>query len=76
MTIDMSEICSRINPKTTVLTIHGDEDATIPVADAHSFAERLPGKKLIIIKGGDHNFSKKQHSDQLIQILVEFFSKQ
>ena len=76
MTIDMAEVCSRINPQTTVLTVHGDEDATIPIADAYSFSERLPGKKLIVIKGGNHNFSEKEHSDQLFQILVGFFTGQ
>lgn len=74
VTIDMAEICSQIDPKTMILTVHGDKDATIPIADAHSFAERLPGKKLTVIEGGDHNFSQKQHSEQLIKILVAFFT--
>jgi pimeloyl-ACP methyl ester carboxylesterase len=40
-----------------VHVIHGDGDATIPVADAATFAERLQGRCAVdIIAGGTHSF--------------------
>lgn len=75
MTIDMAEICSRISPELKILTIHGKEDETIPVADAQSFADRLPGGHICVIDGADHNYSKPEHAEKLIELLVDFFTK-
>jgi len=39
-----------------VLTIHGDHDETIPVADAYTFGQHIQGMKLVIVTGGSHFF--------------------
>lgn len=74
MTLDMTEVCGKIPSHVRVITVHGHEDETIPVRDAHSFAELLPGKQLKVVSGADHNFSQKEHTDQLIAVLLEFFT--
>ena len=66
MRLDMAAVCARIDPTIAVLTIHGSDDDRIPVADARRYAAQLPGSRLHIISGADHNFSAKEHSAELI----------
>jgi pimeloyl-ACP methyl ester carboxylesterase len=42
-----------------LLTVHGAADETIPVCDAHMFAERLAGRhRLHIMEGASHFFTQ------------------
>lgn len=75
MHTDMEAVCSQLSPGVEFITIHGGLDETIPVEDAHNFAARIPGKRIHVIEGADHNYSKPEHAQELISKLVEFFSK-
>ena len=72
--MDMAAVCAKIPPQMAVLTIHGTEDATIPVQDAHSFAKLLPGNRLVAMEGADHNYTKAEHSSRLIELVVDFLT--
>lgn len=68
----MADICNRVQGDVQILTIHGTEDATIPVEDARCFAERLQGQRLLEIQGANHDYTSKEHSEQLIEAAVRF----
>lgn len=56
--------------RSQVLTIHGSDDETIPVADAHAYAERLAGGRLLVVDGADHNYTTPGAADTLISAAV------
>jgi len=43
------------------------------VEDAHSFAELLPGSRLVVVTDADHNYTNPAHSQQLVQEVTRFF---
>ncbi|CAN0556870.1 unnamed protein product, partial [Ectocarpus sp. 8 AP-2014] len=43
--------------RSKVLTIHGTEDETIPVADAYEFDKVLPNNELVVVEGATHRFA-------------------
>lgn len=53
-----------------VLTVHGSDDETIPVADAHAYAERLVGGRLLVVDGADHNYKQPAATNALIKAVV------
>ena len=53
-----------------MLTVHGSDDETIPVADAHRYAERLAGARLLVVDGADHNYRTPGAADTLITAAV------
>jgi len=62
-----------------VLTIHGEKDATIGVADNARKYEEVMGKDnqnhtLRIVKGADHNYNGLRHMKELVSIVTEFLS--
>lgn len=60
--------------KSSVLTIHGGADKTIPFADAHEFAKHIRNHQLTVIDGASHNYDKSQHAQQMIQLAVDFMT--
>jgi pimeloyl-ACP methyl ester carboxylesterase len=47
-------------PRDLPITIyHSDDDDTIPVDNAHAYAEKLPRAKVVIVHGHDHQFTGK-----------------
>ena len=59
-----------------LLIVHGSEDEAVPVKEAHQlyhFANKL--KKLAIIKGADHRFTKKRHQLRLLWHVYRFIRK-
>ncbi len=59
MTIDVAEAVARIT--CPVLVIHGDADATVPVAQGRALHAALPGEKeLCILPGADHRFTREE----------------
>lgn len=66
---DMTAAAASIQ-HSTVLTIHGTADRTIPMADAEMFAEHIKLHKLKLVDGADHRFT--QHADRVIQLAVDF----
>ena len=61
---------ARAVARSQVLTVHGSDDETIPVADAHAYAERLAGGRLLVVDGGDHNYRAPGAADALISAAV------
>jgi len=59
-----------------LLIIHGEKDEAVPLGDArelYRFA-RKP-KKLVVIKGADHRFSKTKHFRKLLKTIQTFIEK-
>ena len=73
MSHDMTKICQAIK-KSSVLTIHGGADQTIPLEDAHEFAKNIQHHQLTVIEGASHNYHIREHSNQLVQSAVEFMT--
>ncbi len=62
--------------KRPVLIIHGENDEAVPLADArelYRFARRP--KKLVVIKGADHRFSKTKHFKELLKAVSAFIER-
>ncbi|MEK6809870.1 MAG: alpha/beta hydrolase [Nanoarchaeota archaeon] len=59
-----------------LLIIHGDNDEAVPVKEAYQL-HRLANKpkKLVIIKGADHRFTKKRHQVRLLWQIYRFIRK-
>ena len=56
-TLDISKALRRFHKP--VLIIHGDKDEAVPVREAHElFAIANKPKKIVIVKGADHRFTK------------------
>jgi len=56
-----------------LLIVHGSEDEAIPVKEAHELYHLAnKPKKLVIIKGADHRFTKKQHQMKLLWHIYRF----
>ena len=57
--------------KIPILIIHGDRDETIPLKEAKKGYEIIKGlnenNELYVIKNGDHTFSKKEHTLEVIR---------
>ncbi|KAL6061974.1 Alpha/beta-Hydrolases superfamily protein [Balamuthia mandrillaris] len=57
-----------------VLTIHGDSDEVIPLADAHMFHEHIPHHELQVIAGASHFYHGKY--EELVAAIVRWLSKE
>jgi uncharacterized protein len=55
--LDMGRVARSIPASVRVLTVHGADDQTIPVADAHEFDKLVSNHVLAVIPGASHNFS-------------------
>lgn len=59
-----------------LLIVHGSKDQNVPVWNAKElFRLSNPPKKLVIIKGADHRFSKKRHQMKLLWHMYRFIRK-
>ena len=54
------------------LTVHGSADKTIPVEDAHEFANHIPNHKLHVIEGANHNYTA--HRKEVADAVVDFIT--
>jgi len=70
---DMVKICQAIE-KSSMLTIHGSADKTIPIEDAHEFAKYIKHHQLSVIEGASHSYNSIEHSRQMTQIAVTFMT--
>ncbi|MBO3809180.1 MAG: alpha/beta hydrolase [Candidatus Brockarchaeota archaeon] len=72
---DILDSCSKISPR-PLLIIHGSEDAVVPVTHAHMLYDKAgEPKKLVIIEGADHTFSRRDWEDRVIQVTTEWFKE-
>jgi len=72
---NLPEIVASLN--VPLLVVHGDHDEIIPVQEAYA-AHRLnpKGTELAIIPDADHLFSRKDHRQQISEVVVKWFNKQ
>ena len=53
------------------LIIHGDQDETVPVTDAHQGYELIqnnhPQNQLHIVRGADHTYTMKEHTQEVLE---------
>ncbi len=70
---DMAKLSQAIK-HSSVLTVHGGADKTIPFADAHEFETHIQHSQLTVIEGASHNYDKPEHAKQMIQLAVDFIT--
>ena len=74
MTIDVAEAVARIT--CPVLAIHGDADATVPVAQAHALHAAVSGEKeLCILPGADHRFTREEDREAALSRTEEWMAR-
>ncbi|CAI5966421.1 unnamed protein product [Closterium sp. NIES-64] len=71
---DMAAAARAIPTSCSVCTIHGSEDATVPVEDASFFHTDVPNHHLHIIDGACHNF--RIHGRELVPVRIDCGSSQ
>mmetsp|Transcript_15137 Transcript_15137/g.23858 ORF Transcript_15137/g.23858 Transcript_15137/m.23858 type:complete len:316 (+) Transcript_15137:2-949(+) len=59
-----------------VLTIHGSEDATIPVADAYEWGNLIENHSLEVIEGASHSFRPPGELDAVAEAVAAFLRDQ
>ncbi|XP_022960934.1 uncharacterized protein LOC111461588 isoform X1 [Cucurbita moschata] len=69
---NMSQLCLQIDKECRVLTVHGTEDAVIPVNDAREFDKIISNHKLHILEGADHNYTAESHQVELATVILNF----
>ncbi|MEM3725767.1 MAG: alpha/beta fold hydrolase [Candidatus Bathyarchaeia archaeon] len=70
---DLLEAVKKAPP---ILIIHGSMDEIVPVEHALKIYEAAPEpKRLEIIDGADHIFSRAEHLDKVINLSLEWFNK-
>ena len=59
-----------------VLTVHGNNDAVVPVQDAHQYAELINNHTLRTLDDCDHNYSTQQAKLMLVTTVCEWMSRE
>ncbi len=54
------------------LIVHGEADASVPVAQSRRLAELLPEGRIEIIPGADHRFSREEDFERMLTLISEF----
>jgi len=68
--VDMSQV--KNIRKACVLTVHGSDDVTVPVEDAHSFDKLIPQHTLVVLRKADHLFASSDSVDDMIRAVAGF----
>ena len=62
--------------KAPILIIQGDADNVVPLDDANKgyevIKDKHPKNELYIVKGGDHTFQKKEHTQEIINKTIKW----
>ncbi|MEM2740233.1 MAG: alpha/beta fold hydrolase [Candidatus Bathyarchaeia archaeon] len=65
--------------KAPILIIHGDKDQVIPVEEVKRYFDSIRGlddrNELYIVKDGDHTFSKREHTKEVIDKTLEWLHR-
>ena len=72
LAVDMAQEAQAIPASVHVLTIHGSEDATIPVESAHKYAQLIATHDLHIVEGADHCFRGHAAQQEMISTATKF----
>lgn len=75
LTTDVAAACAAIPADTRVLTVHGTDDADVPLPEAHKFAAAIRSHELLVVEGGDHTFSAMGALLQLVPPVVAFLKE-
>jgi alpha-beta hydrolase superfamily lysophospholipase len=68
------DLSNAIRSISNLLVIHGADDATIPISHARQIYNGLSEpKKLLIIPGGDHRLSQKDHQQCFMDATLNWF---
>ena len=59
-----------------VLTVHGNNDAVVPVQDAHQYAELINNHTLRTLDDCDHNYITQQAKLMLVTTVCEWMSRE
>ena len=59
-----------------VLTVHGNDDAVVPVQDAHHYAELISNHTLRTLDDCDHNYSTQQAKLMLVTTVCEWMLRE
>jgi fermentation-respiration switch protein FrsA (DUF1100 family) len=59
-----------------ILIVHGSSDEVVPLEHARRLYEAAPEpKRLEIVEGADHVFSKAEHLNRAIDLILDWFGK-
>lgn len=58
--------------RSKVLTIHGEEDETIPVEDAREFDRVLLNNDLVVIEGATHRFATEPEQRKVMEAIAPY----
>ncbi|CAM9121322.1 unnamed protein product, partial [Ectocarpus fasciculatus] len=72
--LDMKKTAAAIT-RSKVLTVHGTEDETIPVADAYEFDKVLLNNELVIVEGATHRFPTEPEQLEVMKALNRYLEK-
>lgn len=72
LALDIQAEATSIPPSVSVLTVHGAEDAVVPVQAAHDFARHVATHELHVMQGADHSFTQPRHRAELLDRVVHF----
>ncbi|MCX8161494.1 MAG: alpha/beta fold hydrolase [Candidatus Bathyarchaeota archaeon] len=65
--------------KAPILIVHGDRDQVIPVEEVRRYFDSVRDldsrNELYIVRGGDHTFSKREHTREVINKTLEWLRK-
>ena len=70
---DMGKLSNAIK-KSSVLTIHGGADKTIPFADGNEVIKHINNHQPTVFDRASHNSGKPQHAQQMIQLATDFMT--
>jgi alpha/beta superfamily hydrolase len=61
--------------KIPTLIIHGDKDEIVPVSQSFKLVRLIPTSELVVIKGADHRYSKRQEFAAVMKLISDFVVK-
>lgn len=69
---DLEQYVRKIPDSTKILTIHGADDAIVPIENAFKFEKMIKSHFLSVIPNCNHNFNGLLHMDTLVSIISKF----
>ncbi|MBF0468028.1 MAG: alpha/beta hydrolase [Desulfamplus sp.] len=70
------DLTEKVSDLHNLLIFHGDNDKTVPVENAYNlYSNASDPKKLVILKGGDHQMSNKDHQKTFETEVIAWLKK-
>ena len=73
--VDVGRACASLPASTSVLHVHGSEDGVVPVREVEAYAAssgHCAASEVVIIPGGDHNFTTPGCAAAAVEAVVRF----